>query len=167
MWRSVAAAALVVVPGCALESGAPRWRGGSFGEHPFDATSLRILPLTHVDEVSGRRGVASVLVLHVELKDRYGDTVKGLGKMTAMLYRWASAEEGGVATQEARWEIAGMDDPDENAALFDPATRSYRVQLEAPGWFEGARAAGARLVVRVTMDLGGGRVLSDEWAIRS
>ena len=154
----------------------PKWTGGgTWGEHPFGPTTLRIHPLSHVDEPIGgtspEAAARSIIVLHVELKDRYGDTVKGLGTLTATLYRGASPSSGGgdvsaEAVQQAKWEVPGMDDPDENARQFDAATRTYRIQLEAPEWMEGAVQNGSRLRMRVVLDLGGGRTLSDEWGVR-
>jgi len=45
----------------------------------FAPQTIRIHPLTHVDAVTDKGGARSVIVLHLELKDRYGDTVKWLG----------------------------------------------------------------------------------------
>lgn len=179
-------AGLATLTGCSLDrQPGPKWTGGgTWGEHPFGPTTLRVHPLSHVDEPigsapgsgSGSGGGGggeshSIIVLHVELKDRYGDTVKGLGTLVATLYRGAAPSAGGgdvsaEAVQQTRWEIPGMDDPDENARQFDPATRTYRIQLEAPTWMENAMQDGSRLRLRVVLDLGGGRTLSDEWGVR-
>lgn len=107
-----------IAPGASCEAFAPQ--------------SLRIHPLTHVDAVADKAGPRSVIVLHLELKDRYGDTVKWLGATQVTLNKPVVGMTPGLETQELRWDVPGMTQPDGNAAHFDPTTRTYRISLEAP-----------------------------------
>lgn len=98
----------------------------------FAPQTIRIHPLTHVDAVVDKAGSRSVIVLHLELKDRYGDTVKWLGATQVTLSKPVVGMTPGLESQELRWDVPGMTQPDGNAAHFDPTTRTYRISLEAP-----------------------------------
>lgn len=124
--------------GCARGTGAVSGpvqspRGGAVVASPFSPASLRIFPLTHFELTE--RGEARILVF-IELKDQWGDTVKGAGRLEIQLFR----PEGGSAsreTQELVWEI-DLSDLRRNAALYDPSTRTYRVALrDLPAWLAG------------------------------
>lgn len=96
----------------------------------FAPTSARVHPLTRV--VTDQRGRAAI-DLHVELTDRWGDTVKSTGKLRLELFRVAPGVDAS-RQRERTWEI-DLSNLSRNAELFDPATRTYRVRLEeAPGW---------------------------------
>src|SRR5262245_32544279 len=99
----------------------------------FAPVSLRIHPLTHVEPWPGHAG-RCLLVLHFELKDRFGDAVKGLGRLQAQLYKPGAGVTPGIETQELTWDVPGMDAAQTNSDRFDQATRSYRVPLGAPMW---------------------------------
>ena len=53
---------------------------------PFRPSAMRVHPLTHTEI---RSDGESVMVLHVELKDPWGDTVKGVGQVQVQL-PWSS-----------------------------------------------------------------------------
>ncbi len=103
---------------------------------PFVPTSIRIFPLSHVETTQPQPNKPSrpVVVLHLELKDAYGDAAKALGRLQVTLGRSASGLDPSLEQQELRWDVSELLDPESNAALFDPATRTYRVQLDAPAW---------------------------------
>jgi len=101
------------------------------GYNAFAPVSLRVFPLTHLGR--DERGEAAI-ICHIELRDRWGDSVKALGPLQMQLYR----PEGGVdatdAVQILRWEVA-LQDERENIASYDPATQTYRVVLVGlPAW---------------------------------
>lgn len=94
-------------------------------EGPLGPAAIRIYPLTHMDKTSGGQ---RVIVCHIELRDRYGDSVKGLGVVEIQLQR------GAVAGAQQTWEIE-LSDLARNAELYDRATRTYRFQLgDLPSW---------------------------------
>jgi len=132
------ASALVLAPclcGCvlsddgrAVDAVAPA--GGAVVASPFSPVRVRVFPLTHF-EVLGS-GEARILVF-IEFKDQWGDTVKGAGTLELQLYR-PDGGAGGREVRALRWEI-DLADLDRNAALYDPSTRTYRVALKAlPTW---------------------------------
>lgn len=139
---------------------------------PFSPKAMRIHPLTHAEtDAEGNQR----LVLHLELKDAWGDTVKGIGRVQARVDR-----DGGPAGQTeagtTRWDI-DLRSLDDNASFHDPATRTYRIVLGGlPRWLAGAVAADAEPAVPVaarvrvlflTADTDGTPVvLRDEMTIR-
>lgn len=135
---------------------------------PFAPASIRVHPLTHFDRDADGR---AVLVAHVELLDAWNDTVKGVGALELQLYRPLGAS-GAVASQELAWRL-DLNDAETNATLYDPATRTYRIQLGGlPAWVEplvDRRGESGRAVIRAvlrTLDpQGGDRVLRDELSI--
>jgi hypothetical protein len=140
--------------------------------YPFAPTALRIHPLTHVESGWERAGAAperSQLILHLELLDRYGDSVKGLGVLKVELFRPAATAGPGMESQDLSWDVPGMELPEANTRRFDMATRTYRVPLVAPTWLAEVSSKGERLRVRVTMRTpgqDGERVLEDEYLIQ-
>jgi hypothetical protein len=140
---------------------------------PFAPRSLRVHPLTHVD-VPDPLGDGT-LILHVELRDRFGDSVKGVGQLSVEL---ASTGGGaGFAAPESRvkWDITDIADPQTSSRRFDPATRTYRVPLKSPAWVsrwlsdESERRGGPEhLTLRATFTPTAGedrRVLTDEYQV--
>lgn len=96
---------------------------------PFAAVSLRVHPLTHIG--TGKDGKPRLLA-HIELRDRWGDATKGIGKLTIRLF----GPQGGTGTSKelTRWDV-DLADLDLNATLFDPSTHTYRLQLAGiPDW---------------------------------
>lgn len=139
---------------------------------PFAPASLRVHPLTHLARDDQGR---AMIVCHIEFADRWGDTTKGIGQLAVRLYRPLGAS-GKSARQEAAWDI-DLTDLQYNATLYDPVTRTYRVQLGGlPGWVgdlvggdELAPGPSRRVILRVALTTwsAGGRetVLRDEMTI--
>jgi hypothetical protein len=153
-------------------------------EGPFAPVAMRVHPLTHIDAPAmGERGETSV-VLHIEVRDAYGDLVKGLGKLDVELSRSAAsgvlpttvAGTGFEQTPAVSWSATEMMDPKENSRRFEWDTRTYRVRLSAPTWVgqwlrdeavRGGAAAKLRLRVILTSGVEGGnrRVLQDVFVL--
>jgi len=140
-----ALAGLLAGAGCARPGSVGVSGDGGLGEAggPFAPASMRIYPLTHLErDPSGE----ARLILHLEMRDRWGDTVKGIGRLQVQLLR--GGELGGAGGDEREWVI-DLRDPETNALYFDPATRTYRVQLrDLPAWAE-ATVDGAGPPVRL------------------
>lgn len=148
--------------------------------HPFDPVLLRIHALTHVDPVGPPSAPdQALLVLHFELKDRYADTVKGLGGLKVELYKPGEGMSPGIESQSTLWDLPEFADPEENSARLDVATSTYRVPLAAERWIdewlnpEDTRIRGgapAWLKVRATLSTrdAEGRLLllSDEYVVQ-
>lgn len=136
---------------------------------PFAPELVRVYPLTHVDTDEQGRGR---IVLHVELRDRWGDTVKGAGLLQVQLLRGTGLGESGPSEEQVRWEI-DLRDPDENAAFYDPSTRTYRVPLgDVPDWLKrsvgeasGGRRVTLSVIFRTPDGVGRERVLTDEYVL--
>lgn len=101
------------------------------GYNAFAPEAVRVFPLTHL----GRDDFgAAAIVCHIELRDRWGDSVKALGPLQVQLYRQGGGVDGGSAVQILKWDVA-LEDERENAASYDPATQTYRLVLVGlPGW---------------------------------
>ncbi|MEM1184165.1 MAG: hypothetical protein AAGI53_04095 [Planctomycetota bacterium] len=119
---------------------------------PFAPESMRVFPLTHA-EVTPEGGAQ--VVLHLELRDRWGDTVKGTGQVKVRLYR-GSANSGGLLgsarqRQELTWDV-DLTDLGLNAVLYDPSTRTYRIVLgELPEWAAGLATGGGNQAVTLVV----------------
>lgn len=111
---------------------------------PFAPVALRVFPLTRLERADdGKMRV----VLHIELKDEWGDTVKGVGELTVQLLRPPGAA-GGTGRDQVGWEIA-MWGAEDNARYYDPSSRTYRLVLgDVPAWVE--QLAGGDGSVRLT-----------------
>lgn len=136
MLRGLVIVMLALVAGCS-SAGRGGWgdRPMPATPHPFDPVSLRIHGLTHIDPTGPKvEPDQSLLVLHFELKDRYGDTVKGLGPLKIELYKPGAGVAPGIETQALSWALPDFADPDANAARFDTATNTYRIPLIAGRW---------------------------------
>lgn len=138
--------ATALAPSCA-PSGT---RGGVSGRapaHPFGAVRLEVHPLTRVvrDSETGSLRIEA----HVELFDRWGDTVKDVGEFRFELYRAAGlGADADSMTQELVWR-QDLTDPEANSRQFDAITRTYTSPLlEAPDWLE--RPGRGTLVVSFT-----------------
>ncbi|HRQ73228.1 MAG TPA: hypothetical protein PLU35_09395 [Phycisphaerales bacterium] len=128
----VCAATQAFVPGCAITPAGSDAGPSEMAamRNPFAPTAIRIYPLTHLtrDPEHG-----DVIMCHVELKDRWGDAVKAVGELEVQLFSYPT--DGSTLRQEAAWPVPEMAQPDVNSALFDPATRTYRLRLgSVPGW---------------------------------
>ena len=132
-----------------LAAGKPALAGrsdaGGLHGHPFAPASVSIFPLTQLQlDDAGEPW----LLLFVELQDRWGDPVKATGWLTVFL----EPERPDVdrSEHEARWDI-DLTDASINSALFDPVTRTYRVQLG------GLPDRAAPMAERSEQRLGGGK----------
>jgi hypothetical protein len=91
---------------------------------------MKVHPLTRIDRDSAG---GLWIICHVELRDAWGDPVKGAGRFQMQLYRPASRLSG-LGVQELTWDV-DLTDLEQNAALYDAATRTYRFPLrDAPEW---------------------------------
>jgi hypothetical protein len=102
---------------------------------PFAPKAMRVHPLTHGElDADGNARV----VLHVELKDAWGDTTKGVGRVQVQLWR-----DGGGAEEGERWAV-DLRSLGENASFYDSDVpdRAGRVARVVRGG--GARAGGRR-----------------------
>ncbi|MFI4898387.1 MAG: hypothetical protein ACIARR_11235, partial [Phycisphaerales bacterium JB059] len=73
--------------GCARPGSLPRESMPATGQltgGPFAPASMRVYPLTQIERTG--EGEAR-LVLHLELRDAWGDTVKGIGNLQVQLLR--------------------------------------------------------------------------------
>lgn len=163
---------VVVLAGCQVSTPTDGGRvvaagGGGQGavDRQLAPVSLRVYPLTRVERIGDG---PPMIVCHVELKDRWGDSVKGLGLLVVQLYRVGTGLEATEAEREKTWEV-DLTGADRNAELYDPATRTYRVALMGiPAWVGGSDDGGSgRALVRVVFTPvgSGGQVLRDEYLI--
>lgn len=131
---------------------------------PFAPKAMRVHPLTHAElDVDGSPRV----VVHVELKDAWGDTVKGIGRVQAQVW-----QDGKSAQEAVRWDV-DLRTLGENASFYDPATRTYRIVLGGlPTWLgqsvqSGEGVAGRLRVLFLTSEVDGTAVvLRDEFVVR-
>jgi len=165
--RLAVATLCVVLAGC----GGLRGLGGPVAAGPFAfaPSSMRIYPLTHAERGEDGR---TRIVLRVELKDRWGDSAKGLGVLRVMLFRPTAGATPGLEEQSAVWTI-DLTDASENQLRFEPATRTYRLALkDLPAWVDslperGGEGPGRRVRLRASFETtgpdGAAAVLRDEY----
>lgn len=138
LFAAVTLAAACLCAACATRSEGPRTPAPPGSVAAFAPVSLRIHPLTHVDAAAGIKDATAAdktrIVLHFELKDRFGDNVKALGTLRVELLKPGSGATPGIESRELTWDVAEFADPDENFKRFDTPTRTYRVLLNAPRW---------------------------------
>jgi hypothetical protein len=92
---------------------------------------MRIHPLTHMTR---DRDGQLMLVCHIELRDTWGDSVKGVGDLELQLY--GPGQDQGEVVHDSSWSVS-LYDLSRNMDLYDRATRTYRIQLiELPSWAE-------------------------------
>lgn len=134
---------------------------------PFRPVVMRVHPLTHTE--IGSNGEA-VMILHVELKDPWGDTVKGVGQLQVQLRKQSATSM--VGNRGTRWDV-DLRDIEVNVSYFDSATRTYRIVIGGlPGWLADSvkanEAVGARVRVlfRTAKADGEAVVLQDEYVMR-
>lgn len=127
---------------------------------PFAPDAMRVHPLTHTENVGGE----TRLVVHIELSDGWGDTVKGLGTIRAELERVDVQSLGDASTT---WDIdvSGIED---NMSYFDSVTRTYRfVFTGVPAWFDELARGRLRVLFRTAKTNGEVSVLRDEYEVRA
>lgn len=137
-WRLAGLACAGVLVGC---GGGPRDWGWAQpaaprndlrrGYNAFAPKSVRVYPLTHL----GRDETGQpAIICHIELRDRWGDSVKALGPLQVQLYRPDGGLDAASATQILVWDVP-LQDEQENALSYDPATQTYRLELVGlPDW---------------------------------
>jgi len=121
---------------------------------------MRVHPLTHVEKVGDRERV----VLHVEIRDGWGDTIKGVGRVTVRLRKSGSVTigQGGV-----KWDI-DLRDLATNVSYFDSVTRTYRFVITGlPGWFVDEGRGRLRVSFHTARADGTIKVLQDDFEILS
>jgi hypothetical protein len=182
------AAAPILLTGCTLSGtstpGSTRPTSGNVepspgetsGVSPFRATELRVHALTHVDAAAPSLTPGGkprcVIQLHFELRDRFGDQVKSTGVLHVELAKPPQSAAAGMDISAAAWDVPEFANADENFKSFDLATRTYRIQLNAPPWVceEGAKRTGTSssgdVKLRVSLRVpGDARVLHDEYTV--
>lgn len=127
---------------------------------PFAPVHMRIYPLTHVER--GPSGVAR-LVAHFEFTDRWYDTTKAAGRLEVFLFR--PGPSAGTEERRVRWEL-DLTDLDRNADWYDPVTRTYRMQLDLPGWADEGPGSEFRLHASFTAPGAGRETLTDDYTLR-
>lgn len=102
-------------------------------------SKVRIHPLTRLERAPGSPTDSNTwqIACHIELRDAFGHSTKGLGRVRVELYRPVSDRPGGPEAQDAVWNI-DLRDPRENASVYDDLiTRTYTVYLASlPHWLE-------------------------------
>lgn len=155
---------ILALCGCAIEPNPPFKGETSAGgiERPFTPVVMQVHPLTRIMQ----NGDSPLLICHLELRDSWGDTCKGVGELSVQLYRGDRA--GGPGTQELRWDI-DLSDLELNAKLYDPATRTYRLSLEGLSERLATPDERVRLRLRVLLQCwgpkGDPRTLQDEFVL--
>lgn len=134
--------------------------------NPFVPAQLIIHPLTRLDNDSTGK---LWLYCHVEFRDAWGDTIKAVGKLQIQLYKPVGGRASGLGSQELVWNV-DLGDLEQNASLYDPATRTYRLPLEnPPAWTARAGRDGARARLRAVLvtpgPRGERRTLESEFAL--
>ncbi len=134
---------------------------------PFRPSVMRVHPLTHTET---RADGEAVMVLHVELKDPWGDTVKGVGQVQVQLRRASTTST--IGDRGTRWDL-DLRKIEENVTYFDSATRTYRVVLGGlPDWLDESVLAGdpeparVRVLFHTAKADGEPVVLQDEFVMR-
>lgn len=134
---------------------------------PFRPTAMRVHPLTHTET---RGDGEPTMVLHVELKDLWGDTVKGVGEVQVQLRKATTTTT--IGDRGTRWDI-DLRDIETNISYFDSATRTYRIVLGGlPDWLDQSVREGTpdasrvRVLFRTSKVDGEAVVLQDEFVMR-
>lgn len=107
------------------------YKGGSGAIAPFGPVAVRVHPLTrfghHPDGYP-------ILIVHVELRDGWGESVKALGDLEVQLFGPATPGGGGPEVQHLVWDV-DLSTVRSHLRHWDRATRTYRVQLrDVPAW---------------------------------
>src|SRR5262245_58685520 len=117
-WKAATlAGTLAIGAGCGSQDSVLPPAAGSEAVAPFGPVAMRIHPLTHID-VAARNKDGSVpdrtrIVLHLELRDRSGDSVKALGNLMVELLKPGSGVFPGMETHELTWDVPELADTDE------------------------------------------------------
>jgi len=123
---------------------------------PFSTARMRVHPLTHTERVEGE----TRLVLHMELNDGWGDTIKALGTVRATM-----EPVGGQGGRGVTWDV-DIRDSKTNVSYFDSVTRTYRFVFSGvPGWFETEGRGMVRLQFRTARADGSVNAISDSFEV--
>lgn len=144
--RSVMLIALLCVPwmaGCPPTQ--PKLAGS--GMDMFGPVSLRVHPLSRLQE----KATPPYLEGRVELTDQFGDTGKGVGRLTWVAKSYTSPVPG-MGSEISRWSI-DLNDPANNGASWDKITRTYLCKLPWTG------AKEEKIELEATLELPNGHVL--------
>ena len=130
----LAAIALAIIPmtgcqrGVVIREEVVRAEEGMVRPGPFAPAMMRVHPLTHTEVFDGQTRV----VLHVELRDGWGDTIKGVGRVSVRLRRSGASTIGETGVN---WDM-DLRDLATNVSYFDSVTRTYRFVITGlPDWF--------------------------------
>lgn len=120
---------------------------------PFVPTSIRIHPISQAQiDAKGPR-----ILCHVECRDQTGETTKAVGVLRVEALEPSRTVEPGMEQVAAAW-VTDLSDLDNNAKLYDPATRTYRLSLrQLPGFMveslgDANRRGGRTAVLRATLE---------------
>jgi hypothetical protein len=155
------ASALLLTAGCIVDHAPPQAASATTDQavdprtRVFDPVALRVHPLTHVDATDA----VCVLIVHIELRDAFADSVKGLGDLVI--------EAQGPSGERIAWDVPGMLDPAVNTQRFDPPTRTYRYPLRCPQWIAtwAATPRSAPLTIRARLTRPDGEALAGELSL--
>ena len=112
--------------GTGCSAGSKKWPETGV-PYPFAPATVRIHPLTQLDQDDEGE---PLLVCHIELLDPWDESVRGVGNMKVSLF----GPPRPVSTEDAVW-LFDLNDLQTNNLLYDPATRTYRLQLiNLPAW---------------------------------
>lgn len=125
---------------------------------PFAPDTMRVHPLTHAERVEGEQRI----VVHMELTDGWGDTVKGTGTVRIALERLGGRA---LSDETTAWDI-DLSEISASMAYFDPVTRTYKFVLTGlPGWFAGGERGRLRVLYRTARGDGTVRVMRDVFEV--
>lgn len=125
---------------------------------PFSTARMRVHPLTHTERVEG----ATRLVLHMELNDGWGDTIKALGTVKATIEPVGTTDGRSVT-----WDV-DIRDSTTNVSFFDSVTRTYRFVFSGvPAWFEHDGSGVLRVQFRTARSDGTVNAITDSFEVEA
>lgn len=137
-----------------------RAEDGMWVPGPFAPTEMRIHPLTHA-EVFGEQ---ERLIVHMEIRDGWGDTIKGVGRVT-IRFRKSGATT--IGESGVKWDI-DLRDLATNVSYFDSVTRTYKFVLTGlPDWFAVDGRGRMRLSFHTARTDGTIKTLQDDFEVLS
>lgn len=120
---------------------------------PFVPVSIRIHPISQAQiDAKGPR-----ILCHVECRDVMGETTKAVGTLRVEVLEPSRTVEPGMEQVSAAW-VTDLSDLDNNAKLYDAATRTYRLSLrQLPGFMveslgDANKRGGRNAVLRATLE---------------
>ncbi len=120
---------------------------------PFVPASIRIHPISQAQvDAKGPR-----ILCHVECRDVMGETTKAMGSLRIEVLEPSRTVEPGMEQVAAAW-VTDLSELDNNAKLYDAATRTYRLSLrQLPGFMveslnDASKRSGRSAVLRATLE---------------